>query len=108
LQATHAAPFAPQVARAGWKQVEPEQQPLGQLLALQPLQAPLAQLCPVGHCTQPLPPTPQAVALVPAMQLFPLQQPAQEVASQTHAPATHSCPAAQAAPLPHAQIPDAQ
>jgi hypothetical protein len=43
-QPTHAAPPLPQVASEGGLQVAPEQQPDGQLVALQPLQRPPPQV----------------------------------------------------------------
>ena len=44
--ATHAAPPVPQVTVDDVAQVDPEQQPLGQFMVLQSLQAPPAQIRP--------------------------------------------------------------
>jgi hypothetical protein len=48
-QPTHTAPPLPQVASAGGLQVAPEQQPVGQLVALQPLQCPAVHVWPAGQ-----------------------------------------------------------
>ena len=44
-QVTQAAPLTPQAATVAVEQVAPEQQPLGQLVALQPLHTPPEQVC---------------------------------------------------------------
>jgi hypothetical protein len=108
-QPTQTAPPLPQVEREGALQVAPEQQPAGQLVALQPLQRPPVQVCPDGQDWQAPPPPPQDAAVLPAMQAPCAQQPVgQEVPSQTQVLATQRCPGAQAAPSPHRQAPNAE
>ena len=59
------------------------------------------QLLPM-HDLQVTPPVPHAELLVPAAQLFPMQQPlGQETLSQTQLPPTQCLPVAQAGVLPH-------
>jgi len=59
------------------------------------------QLLPM-HDLQVVPPVPHAELLVPATQLFPMQQPlGQETLSQTQLPPTQCLPVAQAGVLPH-------
>jgi hypothetical protein len=102
---TQAAPLTPQVASAAPVQVEPEQHPLGQLPALQPLHTPPKQVC-TPQSWQEAPPLPQAELEAPAAQVDPAQQPlGQDVPSQTQAPARQRCPAAHAGPVPQAQAP---
>jgi hypothetical protein len=103
LHATQAAPLAPQAPSEAVLQTVPEQQPLQ--LEAQPLQAPPVQVCGDGHERHELPPLPQAEAALPPMQLLPMQHPAQDLASQTHAPPRHSCPFLHAGPVPHAHPP---
>jgi hypothetical protein len=87
-QLVHEAPAVPQVAEdVGVLHVLPEQHPLGQLVALQPLHAPLPQVWPVGHVAHVAPAAPHALGSVPGWQVLPWQHPVeQEVASQMHAP----------------------
>jgi hypothetical protein len=102
---THAEPLEPQLPRAAAVQVAPEQQPLGQLPALQPLQTPPVQVW-APQSWQVPPPLPHAAFVAPLVQVAPAQQPfGQLVPSQTHAPATQRCPLAHAAPVPQAQTP---
>ena len=132
-QAAHASPAEPQLVVV-WlplaMQVLPEQQPLGQEVALH-TQLPPEQVCPVPqaapvphrqaplvqvlvlpeHGTQAAPPVPQEAALCPAplTQTPALQQPeGQLVASHTQAPPEQRCPVAQALPGPHLQAPVVQ
>jgi hypothetical protein len=108
--ALHWAPAVPHCAAVvAVTQLEPLQQPLGQLAAVQPAHTWLVQVCPL-HDAQVVPPMPHWVLLVPVWQvLFASQHPpAQLVASHTHAPPTQRCPAAHAAPVPHAQAPEVQ
>jgi hypothetical protein len=106
--ATHAAPPTPQVAADDAAQVEPEQQPLGQLVGLQSLQAPPAQIRP-AQSWQAAPPAPHALLAVPVRQVVPEQHPlGQDVRSQTHAPLTQRWPVPHGAPLPHWQAPVAE
>jgi hypothetical protein len=87
-------------------QVAPEQQPLGQLVALQPLHTPPTQLCPPGQASQAPPPLPQEAALLPGRQAPPEQQPvAHDVPSHTQVLATHRCPGVQASTPPQRQVP---
>ncbi|MBX7115204.1 MAG: hypothetical protein K1X64_12825 [Myxococcaceae bacterium] len=113
--------------------VVPEQQPLGQLLALQaqllPTQAcPAAQAVPFEpHTHEPLaqalalmpqavhaaPFLPQSLKLEPARHwlLMPapaLQQPAHFIGSHTQTPPEHNSPAPHMAPLPHLHAPAVQ
>ena len=106
-QAVHAPPIAPQVAREIVWQVAPEQQPLGQVLALQLLHTPLTQVSPPGQVTHGRPALPQAEAELPK-QVLPEQQPVgHEAPSQTQAPPAQRCPAVHAGPDPQAQTPAA-
>ena len=85
------------------------QQPLGQLVPLQPVQAPLTHCCGAGQLWQANPELPQAEMVFPAMQAPLWQQPEGQLwASQTHWPARHRRPAPQEAPPPHWQTPLAQ
>ncbi len=54
------------------------------------------------------PPVPHAPVWFPAAHVLPEQHPAQVAASQTHAPATQSCPAPHAALLPQRHAPPEQ
>jgi hypothetical protein len=104
--AAHTEPPDPHVAVPAGMHVAPEQQPLGQLPALQPLHAPPAQVC-APQSWQAPPPLPQLVSAVPGRQAPPAQQPfGHEVASHTHAPPTQRWPAPHAAPVaPQAHTP---
>ena len=108
-QVTQAAPPVPHaMAEPAVVQVEPEQQPPGQLDELQSAHAPPAQL-PLAQLWQAAPPVPQAAALLPERQVVPEQQPpGHEVASQTHAPPTQRAPLGHAALAPHTQAPAAE
>ncbi len=122
--ASHAAQVTPPVPQAevvpGLRQELPEQQP-AQVAGSQE-QAPPTQCRPAPHTgllpqrhppveqlsavtalqlAQVAPPVPHWARLLPARQVLPLQQPAQEVESQRHAPPEHTWPLAHAAPLPH-------
>ena len=102
------APLEAQVLGAGALHVVPEQQPLGQVAPLQPLQAPPVQTCAPGQGWQRAPPLPQAATELPVRQLLPEQQPVgQEVESQTHAPLEQRCPGPQGALGPHWHVPEA-
>jgi hypothetical protein len=134
-QVRQAPPLAPQaVTVLPATQVPLEQQPpLQRLVALQaPLHVPLLHAWSAGQSVSELqpqtwvlkhtwprplvvqlaqatPPVPQAVLLVPATQVVPLQQPVgQLVLSQTHLPLTQRCPAAQGDPAPHVHLPPVQ
>jgi hypothetical protein len=87
-QFVHAAPAVPQVvAVVGVLHVFPEQHPLGQLVELQPLHAPLPQVWPVGHIAHMPPAAPHALGSVPGWHVLPWQHPVeQELASQMHVP----------------------
>lgn len=88
LQVVHATAPMPQEASVGGVQVEPEQQPFGQLAALHPLPAhtPLLQT-PASHASHAPPADPHAAPLLPATHALPEQQPAHELGSQTQLPA---------------------
>ena len=68
LQFTQTVPPVPHVPGDFVLQVVPEQQPLPQLLALQPLHAPPLQVCGLGQFTQLAPADPQAESAVPGWQ----------------------------------------
>jgi hypothetical protein len=72
---TQVTPPVPQVASAGALQVAPEQQPPAQLVLLQPLQRPPAQVWPAGQDSQAPPPAPQEVSSSPPRQSPPEQHP---------------------------------
>lgn len=108
--ALQAAPPVPQSAAVGAAtQVEPLQQPLAQFEALQPAHTWAVQLWPPQDA-QTAPFLPHSVLSVPALHCpVPSQQPPEQlVESQTQLPPTQRCPAAQAAPAPHAQAPVVQ
>jgi hypothetical protein len=111
-QAAHAAPALPHVADLGGVlQVAPEQQPWGQLVAVQELHTPPLQTPPSPHGVHWFPGVPQAVeSLAPdGWHTLPAQQPAwHELRVQVHAPLTHCCPAPQAGPWPQRHSPQAQ
>lgn len=105
--AKHEAPLVPHCAAVvGVTQLLPLQQPVAQLVELQPVQACAVQVNPPPHAAQAAPPVPHSALAVPALQTFPAQQPVgHEVASQTHTPAEQAWPAAQGGPEPQAQAP---
>jgi hypothetical protein len=106
---TQTAPPLPQLVSDGAMQVAPAQQPLGQLVALQPLQCPAVQVWPAGHMVQALPPPPHELALSPARHAPAEQQPVgHDVLSQMQVLATQRCPGAQVAPVPQRQTPVAE
>ncbi len=49
-------------------------------------------VCPLPHTTQTVPPMPHSLLLVPDSHVVPEQQPAHDVASQTHTPVTQRSP----------------
>ena len=104
-QATHASPLTPQVPTDRVSQVDPEQQPSGQVLALHPEHAPATQDSVTGQVMQSAPPTPQAVSAVPGMQVSPSQHPLHERESQMQRPPTQAWPGSQAGPPPHSHSP---
>jgi hypothetical protein len=106
--AMQAAPFAPQVLRPCRLQVDPEQQPPAQVPALHPLQTPLVHDSEPGQLWQVAPPLPQAVERSPVRQALPLQQPGQELESQTQTFDTQRWWGPQAALAPHWQLPLAE
>jgi len=71
---THAAPPEPHDVVDSAAHVDPEQHPLGQVVALQPVHAPPVQAPPL-QSWQAAPPVPQLMPLVPARQVVPEQQP---------------------------------
>ncbi len=101
--AAHAAPALPHDESEGSRHVLPEQQPLGQLAAQVP-HVPLAH-APPSQASHERPAAPHDVAWLPDRHVVPLQQPAHDSASQTHAPLRQRCPLPQAGPTPHAQAP---
>lgn len=105
--ATHAPPSVPHALAPGLTQLDPEQHPEAQVVALQSEQAPATQT-PEAHVVHALPPLPHAAVVPPGMHSVPAQQPPHEVASQTHAPPTQCWPAEHAGPAPQAQLPAVQ
>jgi hypothetical protein len=104
-QLRQAAPPEPQVVDVRGEQVEPEQQPLGQLAGLQPLQTPPVQVVP-AQSWQAAPPLPQLAFMPPERQVAPAQQPlAHETRSQTQAPPTQRWPVTQGLSTPHLHTP---
>jgi hypothetical protein len=105
-QAAQVAPLAPQTLLLWLEygtQVVPMQQPLPQLVPLQPVEGhmPLVQAPPLGHAEQVAPPAPHTLLLWLAYgtQVVPMQQPfAQVVESQT----AGQVPLVQAPPPGHA------
>ena len=73
------------------RQLLPEQQPRGQVVASQPLQAPSLQVWPDGQAWHALPTVPQASSALPGMQTSPAQQPDGQLAT-SQAAATHAPP----------------
>ena len=69
--------------------------------------APETHEVPAPHDAHAAPPAPHDIAVSPARHVAPLQQPAHEAASHTHAPPEHRCPAEHAARPPHVQFPAA-
>ena len=65
-QAMHAEPAVPQVVAVPCRHCGPEQQPLGQLVAVQLLQTPAAQVPPPGQFWHSRPAAPHAAAVSPA------------------------------------------
>jgi hypothetical protein len=85
--------------------VDPEQQPLGQVVALQLVQIPSAQ-GPPAQAWQASPPFPHAASAFPDRQDVPEQQPpGQEAPSQMQAPPAQCWPAAHGARVPQTQPP---
>lgn len=83
----HAPPAIPQAAAVvGSTQLEPEQQPLAHVVALQLAQMP-AEHAPPVHALHAAPPVPHALVEVPARHVAPWQQPVHELGSHTHVPA---------------------
>ncbi len=100
-QATHATPAAAQRSAVRVRQLEPEQQPVLQVDALQDVQAPARQLSVAGQGLQDWPPLPHALSSLPVRQVsVTSQQPVHEAVVQRQAPPTHSCPATQVGPVP--------
>ena len=91
----------------GATHVPPLQQPVGQVVALQPLQTPIEHI-PPGHVWHAFPPVPHAPGSSVVTHIPPEQHPfGHEFLSQVQTPFTHSCPLPHAAPVPHVQVPDA-
>jgi hypothetical protein len=77
-QLVHAPPAAAHALADRGTQVEPEQQPFAQLVAVQLLQTPPVQVLPLVHAAQLRPPAPHAVDESPVAQVVALlQQPVQ-------------------------------
>jgi hypothetical protein len=108
-QARQAVPPAPQaLSVVGSVQDEPEQHPAAQVVALQLLQTPPAQVSPFAQVSQAAPPAPHAEGLVPSSQVVPLQQPEHEAGSHTQVPPEQRWPAPHGEPVPHWHAPLAE
>ena len=107
-QPTHAAPPLPHAVSECGLQVVPEQHPVGQLAAVQPLQTPTLHCWPAGQTWQAAPAEAQAAVWDPGRQVSCSQQPAHDSASQTHAPLEQRWPAPHAGPAPHTHEPWAE
>ena len=106
---TQAAAPRPQAARVGTLQVAPEQQPSGQVAAVQLLHLPAVQPSVAGQTSHALPPAPHELVVSPDKQAPPEQHPlGQEVPSHTQELPMHRWPRAQVAPVPQRQIPVAE
>jgi hypothetical protein len=106
-QTPQAAPFTPQVAGPGVRQVVPEQQP-GQVIA-QPLQAPPLHVCPLGHISHAVPALPHAFGFSDSTQMSFVQQPiGHEVPSQVQVPPRQCCPGPQVDCEPQLHTPAAE
>lgn len=107
LHAAHAAPRAPQVASASGRQSAPEQQPAGQVEALQPLQTPPRHACPAGQGRQAPPPEPHESVASPERQApVGVQQPSgQELPSQKQPLPVQRWPGGHDGPVPQRQPP---
>jgi len=103
--AMQAVPPDPHVLTDDAEHVLPLQHPLAQLVALQLVHAPPTHESPALHVAQAAPPAPHAARLLPGVQVSPLQQPAHELASHTHAPDAQCWPVPHAAPDPQVQLP---
>ena len=104
-QAMQTDPAAPHAVAERTLQVEPEQQPLEQVVLVQPLQAPVGQDSVPGHCSQVAPAAPHLELFLPLRQLCPSQQPGQEPESHTHVPPEQRRPGPQLGWLPHWHCP---
>jgi hypothetical protein len=106
-QVVQAPPFAPHAWADGVVQVWPEQHPPGHVVPLQFAQDPALQMRP-PQSPHTAPPAPHACGSLPGSQLAPLQQPLQDLPSQTHLPPEQRCPLTHAGPVPHVQLPVAE
>jgi hypothetical protein len=105
--ATHVVPLAPHAVSpvVAW-QAFPTQHPPHSATQLE--HAPPWHVSPIGHAEHAAPPVPHAVGSEPAPHVAPLQHPVgHDVASQTHAPPAHRCPAPHAGAPPHVHAPAA-
>ena len=100
-QGMQATPPRPHESMPIGLQVEPEQHPSGQVVALHPEQTPSSQVSPASHSLQPSPPVPHAVDESPGRHIVPRQHPSHETLSHTHSPPRQRCPAAHVGPPPH-------
>ena len=104
--ALHAPPFAPHAIAEGLTHIEPEQQPLGQVVELHPAQLPALQTCGEGHDWHAAPPAPQTPATLPGSHVVPEQHPLHELPSHTQAPPWQCCPVEHAGPAPQVHVPE--
>jgi hypothetical protein len=81
-----ALPLVPHAAAVRVVQIAPVQQPFGQFVALQPVQAPPLQIWLDGQELHSPPPAPHAPWSLPGRQVAPLQQPLHEDVSQMQLP----------------------
>jgi hypothetical protein len=99
-------PPVPHAPTDGGVHVDPEQQPPGQVVPLQPAHAPPLQNWFTGHPVHVAPPEPHIPWVLPGSHVAPLQQPAHpDMSSQTQAPPEQRCPVEHAGPLPHVHPP---
>jgi hypothetical protein len=99
----------PQVLTDGGLQVLPEQQPVGQVETLQPLQRPSMQDSPAGHTSQVPPPPPHESGVSPSRQRPPEQHPSgQDVPSHMQVPPMQRWPFRQEVSFPQRHVPEAE
>jgi hypothetical protein len=109
-QEMHAPPFVSHAEADGVVQVVPVQQPVAHVVELQPVHTPPLHTSP-PQPAHAAPPDPHWLAVLPASQVPPMptvvQQPAQDVESQTHWPEEQRWPLAQGGLVPHMHWPEA-
>jgi len=107
-QLVQAAPPVPHAEEFGGDvQVDPEQQPDGQVVEPHPLHTPPEHVSGLGQELQVAPPEPQSPTVLPGWHLLLLSQHPEghELELQTHLPPEQTCPDAHALPPPHVHAP---